>query len=57
MIISPEFSSPFYSAYEAQAEIIDAAITKAIEESAAMMGEYFKEIYSIIPNAEERKAA
>jgi len=57
MVISLGFSSPFYSAYEAQAEIINAAIAKAIEESAALMGGQFNEIYSIIPSAEERKVA
>lgn len=57
MIISLECASPFYAAYAAQADIINAAIERAIEESAAKMGSSVTEIYSVSASAIEEKLA
>lgn len=58
MISNLEFSSPFYEVYKTQSEVIDAAIRRAAEESAAKMGERFATVYSLVRSLhEDRKAA
>lgn len=47
MVTKGEFSSPFYSAYISQFEVVNAAIEKAVKESAAKMGNEIVGIYSI----------
>lgn len=58
MIISLVNHSPFYQAYESQADIINAVLKQAIDESAAKMGSLVTEIYSVSSaNIEEKLAA
>lgn len=57
MVISLECSSPFYEAYAAQADLINAVVEKAIDESAANMGSLIKDIYSISSDLIEEKLA
>lgn len=47
MNTNSECESPFYVAYEKQVELINAIVDKAIEESAAKMGDTVSAIYSI----------
>lgn len=56
MIIDLNNVSPFYAAYASQANIINAALEKAIEESANKMGDSILELYAIQPS-EEKMAA
>ena len=59
MFINLSCVSPFYAAYVSQSGIINAAIEKAIEESAEKMGTEVLEIYSICASSssEEKLAA
>lgn len=57
MIISLEKHSPFYAAYVSQADAINAVLEQAIEESAAKMGSFVSEIYSISSVVLEEKLA
>ena len=50
--------SPFYAAYAANAEAINAAVIQAAEKSAAQMGALFAHVYSISAlTLEEEKLA
>ncbi len=57
MIINLGCASPFYGAYSAQADLINAVVEKAIEESAVKMGSKVTEIYSISSIVTEEKLA
>ena len=50
MVTQVESTSPFYLAYISQAEIVNDAVEKAIQESAAKMGDSVTKIYSIRSN-------
>lgn len=57
MVISLECYSPFYAVYVAQAEVINAAVERAIHDSAAKMGNSVTEIYSVSLTISEEKIA
>ena len=57
MLINLSCTSPFYAAYVSQSVVINAAIEKAIEESAEEMGNQVVEIYSISTAIAEEKLA
>ena len=56
MIVELDKVSPFYAAYSSNADVINAALEKAAEESANKMGASFNEVYSIKPVMEQKAA-